>query len=351
MSATDMTGDLATGGRCSSLARGSSGVVATSRRLFGDSRDSPLQQGDIAFQSLTLNFARRRSLFHGDFDGDGTTRTASRRRRCFDKDGGCCQVSGVSGWRRRSDNVELFSSIPLGNGGGSDGWDLHFDSKGIYRVRSGYRVAIDSRKQTSLKLSSPDSKWWRLLWRLKIPPKVRIFIWRCFHDLLPTMFSLKHRGSDVWLPFWPGELKLNVDAVMISSANFVGVGGVVRDHNRFVCAAFAITIPGSFGSFIAECIAFREGLAFVRDLELRVHVVESNALNVITAVQCVPSLDDTDVVLDNVQFLFVWMIYAADGRCMGQGLVLGVKVALKMPTEDAFDFRAQMCALVNAVLR
>lgn len=41
-------------------------------------------------------------------------------------------------------------------------------------------------------------------------------------------------GSDVWLPPPPGELKPNVNAVVISSANFVGMDGVVRVHNR-VC--------------------------------------------------------------------------------------------------------------------
>lgn len=43
-----------------------------------------------------------------------------------------------------------------------------------------------------------------------------------------------------------------------------------------------------------------ECLAFVRDVVLLVHAVKSDALNVITAIQCVLSLEDTSVVLDNV---------------------------------------------------
>ncbi|GMN61109.1 hypothetical protein TIFTF001_030186 [Ficus carica] len=117
-------------------------------------------------------------------------------------------------------------------------------------------------------------------------------------------------GTDAWLPPLPGILKLNVDAAMISSANFVGVGGIVRDHDGFVCVTLAKTILSSFGPFTAECIALQEGLTFVRDLGLLIHAVENDVLNVITAVQGVPSLDDTGVVLDDVPKVFVWALMA-----------------------------------------
>ena len=61
-------------------------------------------------------------------------------------------------------------------------------------------------------------------------------------------------GTDVWLPPRLGKLKLNIDAAVISSASFVGVGGVVWDHNWFVCVAFTKAISGSFGPFTVECI-------------------------------------------------------------------------------------------------
>ena len=43
------------------------------------------------------------------------------------------------------------------------------------------------------------------------------------------------------------------------------------------------------------------------------------------------------------------MTYAADGRFIGQGLVQGLMLAVKIPTEEAFDFQAQICALALAV--
>ena len=99
-------------------------------------------------------------------------------------------------------------------------------------------------------------------------------------------------GTDVWLLSSPEELKLNVDAAVIDSANFVGIGEIVWNHNRFFCAAFAKTILESFGLFTTECIALREGLTFVHDLGFLIHAVENDDLNVITAVHGVPSLDE-----------------------------------------------------------
>lgn len=37
-------------------------------------------------------------------------------------------------------------SIPLGNGSGGDKWVWHYNAKGVYKVRSGYRVIMDSRR-------------------------------------------------------------------------------------------------------------------------------------------------------------------------------------------------------------
>ncbi|GMN21153.1 hypothetical protein TIFTF001_051087 [Ficus carica] len=79
------------------------------------------------------------------------------------------------------------------------------------------------------------------------------------------------------------------------------------DHNGFVCAAFGKAIPGSFSPFTAECIALREGLTFVRNFRLLIHAVESDALNVITAVQSVPSLGDTSVVVDDARELLAYL--------------------------------------------
>lgn len=32
----------------------------------------------------------------------------------------------------------------------------------------------------------PHRCFWKVIWKLKIPPKVRVFAWRIGHELLPT---------------------------------------------------------------------------------------------------------------------------------------------------------------------
>lgn len=35
---------------------------------------------------------------------------------------------------------------------------------------------------------------WRLIWGMKVPQKIRLFLWRCAHGILPTAGFLKDRG-------------------------------------------------------------------------------------------------------------------------------------------------------------
>ncbi|GMN29616.1 hypothetical protein TIFTF001_046359 [Ficus carica] len=100
----------------------------------------------------------------------------------------------------------------------------------------------------------------------------------------------------------------------------------VRDHNGFVCAASAKAIPSSFGLLIAERIALRRGLTFIHDLGLLIHALESDALNVITVVQGVRSLDDTSIVLDDVRELLgkTDIAILTDGEIIFSTLIQGL---------------------------
>lgn len=40
-------------------------------------------------------------------------------------------------------------------------------------------------------------KWWDELWKLKLPPKMRVFLWRAGKGWLPTAENLVNRGMDV----------------------------------------------------------------------------------------------------------------------------------------------------------
>ncbi|XP_060965389.1 uncharacterized protein LOC133034343 [Cannabis sativa] len=40
-------------------------------------------------------------------------------------------------------------------------------------------------------------KWWRMLWSLQIPPRMKLFSWRVCNNWLPAKTNLKHRGMDI----------------------------------------------------------------------------------------------------------------------------------------------------------
>lgn len=74
----------------------------------------------------------------------------------------------------------------------------HFEKNGLYSVKSGYMVA-QKRLPTSIASSSSGSlsEWWKALWKLNVPSKIRMFIWRLCFDRLPTRSNLVKRGVDV----------------------------------------------------------------------------------------------------------------------------------------------------------
>ncbi|KAK3225296.1 hypothetical protein Dsin_005158 [Dipteronia sinensis] len=80
-----------------------------------------------------------------------------------------------------SEEADYILSIPIGSSQVHDSLQWHFDKKGNYSVKSGYKVGkmLQNRDSPS---GSIDKSWWRDLWRLKTPPKVKGFIWRACHQ-------------------------------------------------------------------------------------------------------------------------------------------------------------------------
>ena len=79
-----------------------------------------------------------------------------------------------------------------------DGLGWAHERSGQYSVRSSYRLLKmeQSERETDVAnepSSSCEAFWWRKLWKLKIPPKIRIFWWRSIHNYLPSKQELKRR--------------------------------------------------------------------------------------------------------------------------------------------------------------
>ncbi|XP_019150535.1 PREDICTED: uncharacterized protein LOC109147327 [Ipomoea nil] len=73
-----------------------------------------------------------------------------------------------------------------------DTWYWHGDPRGEYSVKSGYRQVVGNYQQTNGVFAK-----WLSLWKLKIPPKWRMFLWRAISDILPTTTNLLIKRVDV----------------------------------------------------------------------------------------------------------------------------------------------------------
>lgn len=72
------------------------------------------------------------------------------------------------------------------------------ERNGCYSVRSCYRALKNEQDQKeamsgNAATSSDASHWWAALWRINVPPKVRIFWWRAMNNFMPTKGELKRR--------------------------------------------------------------------------------------------------------------------------------------------------------------
>ncbi|KAK6124264.1 hypothetical protein DH2020_042016 [Rehmannia glutinosa] len=89
---------------------------------------------------------------------------------------------------------DLILSIPLSHSNPPDKIIWHYEKSGNYSVRSGYKLALQNQLSSGPSSSTVVSTWWRRLWKLRIPEKIKIFCWRAFHGILPCATQLIKRG-------------------------------------------------------------------------------------------------------------------------------------------------------------
>ncbi|KAK3221525.1 hypothetical protein Dsin_008550 [Dipteronia sinensis] len=94
-----------------------------------------------------------------------------------------------------SDDVLAIISIPIGSNGRMDSLIWHYDVSGVFTVKSGYHLARNLLPQAghSNSGSNPCNDWWKALWQLNLPLKIKIFIWKACYNWIPTMSNLHHR--------------------------------------------------------------------------------------------------------------------------------------------------------------
>lgn len=70
-------------------------------------------------------------------------------------------------------------------------------SFGEYEVRSAYNILLkDEALKSPVELRPPHipADVWQLIWKVKTPHKVNLFVWKLMQDFIPTFLTLKNRG-------------------------------------------------------------------------------------------------------------------------------------------------------------
>ncbi|CAN1156374.1 Uncharacterized mitochondrial protein AtMg00310, partial [Linum perenne] len=92
------------------------------------------------------------------------------------------------------ESVRLIQSIPLPWRYQADRYVWHYSPSGVYSVSSGYEVGMRSRPDLfSANLSPMERSTWISIWALRIQPKLRFFLWKVLHRILPTLQGIMIR--------------------------------------------------------------------------------------------------------------------------------------------------------------
>ncbi|GKV53935.1 hypothetical protein SLEP1_g60446 [Rubroshorea leprosula] len=78
----------------------------------------------------------------------------------------------------------------------SDSFIWHYDRYGNFSIKSAYLLAIHAANETdrnhdNLIISSAE---WKHIWKMQVPHKVQVFLWRALLNSLPSMDNLLRRG-------------------------------------------------------------------------------------------------------------------------------------------------------------
>ena len=68
-----------------------------------------------------------------------------------------------------------------------------YDKQGKYDVKSGYQVVLSLKFKDQPSSSRASPTEWNAIWKLEIPEKLKVFMWRATQDLLPMAGNLWKR--------------------------------------------------------------------------------------------------------------------------------------------------------------
>uniref|UniRef100_A0A2N9FE83 CCHC-type domain-containing protein n=1 Tax=Fagus sylvatica TaxID=28930 RepID=A0A2N9FE83_FAGSY len=245
----------------------------------------------------------------------------------------CDVVEGVGNWdlsrlsmiipKPICDSIRAIPVCPLRQQEDCIAWDSR---NGEFCLKLAYLLAC---KPPAGCIHDSPSNW---IWKVPTSPRIRFFLWQCYHNSVPVRDTLVARGINIpntcprclgpneslihvshvkvrvptpikWKPPDLGWAKLNTDGASLGNPGIAGGGGLIRDSNGDWVGGFARAI-GVTTSVQAELRALKDGLMLAIDLGIPYLAIEMDSL---VAVEFVNSKTMPNVFLSAI---------VADCRCL-----------------------------------
>ncbi|KAF5451733.1 hypothetical protein F2P56_026813 [Juglans regia] len=91
--------------------------------------------------------------------------------------------------------IDDITAIPISLGGREDKLAWQFTANGIYTVKSGYNLSkeleCDLEWETAGK--AKEKQVWKTIWKLRVSPATKMFLWRACNEALSTLANLRRR--------------------------------------------------------------------------------------------------------------------------------------------------------------
>ncbi|XP_058739812.1 uncharacterized protein LOC131611980 [Vicia villosa] len=88
--------------------------------------------------------------------------------------------------------------IPLPRNGDRDKMIWHWEKDGNYSVRTAYHLLVSKRDAAKVGTSgTADESLWKLLWKAPVHVRIKNFLWRLCHNILPLRTNLLKKGIHI----------------------------------------------------------------------------------------------------------------------------------------------------------
>ncbi|XP_026459365.1 uncharacterized protein LOC113360029 [Papaver somniferum] len=68
---------------------------------------------------------------------------------------------------------------------------------GIFSVKPAYKKPTEARVRNQAALNAVPTTVWKALWKMKMPHRVKLFIWKCLKNIVPTRVRLTQAMQDI----------------------------------------------------------------------------------------------------------------------------------------------------------